>query len=378
MKFVVEALGLTEGGAKAGLLRLLPLFAGCEEHEFVFVLADRPEYATLDVPRTKLILCHKPQSLLRRYLHLNRSVPAICIEEHADALLCFGNFVPRRPPVPTVVVVQNAYYLCHEPVAQARATVREKAIIRYGRYHLRHLPADVQVIVQTDVMKDRMLRLNPRQRGQVTVIADRDPLPREPTAGMANAADRISRPFTFLCVAHYGPHKNLEILVDAFKKLPSHSPRPARCLITVRPGQHPGAQGLIRRIERQKLQQVVVNIDTVSGPELEAAYRSADAFVMPTLLESFGRTYYEAMQFGLPILTSDRDFARHICQDAAVYFDPLDADSVARSMARIMEDGELRARLGQNGKRLISQSPTWDEIAAQFVSVLEQATGRCP
>ena len=40
------------------------------------------------------------------------------------------------------------------------------------------------------------------------------------------------------------------------------------------------------------------------------------------------------MQFGLPILTSDRDFARHICQDAALYFDPLDADSVARSMAR--------------------------------------------
>jgi hypothetical protein len=44
-------------------------------------------------------------------------------------------------------------------------------------------------------------------------------------------------------------------------------------------------------------------------------------------------------------------------------------------MARLMEDAELRASLVQNGKRLISQSPTWDEIAAQFVSVLEEAAG---
>lgn len=271
-----------------------------------------------------------------------------------------------------MVVVQNSYYLCHEPVAQARATVREKVIIRYGRYHLRHLPADVKVIVQTDVMKDRMLRLNPRQRGQVTVIADRDPLPHERVARTPHRSGD-ARPFTFLYVAHYSPHKNAEILVDAFKKLPSHSGRAARCLITVNPKRHPGAQRLIRRIEHEEVQHVLVNLGTLSGLQLEQAYRSADAFLMPTLLESFGRPYHEAMQFGLPILTSDRDFARHICQDAAVYFDPLDADSVARSMARMMEDGELRARLAQKGKRLISQSPTWDEIAAQFVSVLEQA-----
>jgi glycosyltransferase involved in cell wall biosynthesis len=374
MKFVVEALGLTDGGAKTGLLRLLPLLAQWRAHDFVFLLPDKPEYTELDASCAKVVLRRKPRSLLRRYLHLNRSIPALCAQERADALLCFGNFVPRWVRVPTVVVVHNAYYVYCEPIAEARATLREKVIIHYGRHHLRHLRADVHVIVQTEVMKRRILTLKLRQPEQVTVISDRDPLPDEWVPRTPHRWDNFG-PFTFVCIGQYGPHKNLEILVDAFKKLPSYTGQPTRCFITVNPERHPRARRLIRRIEQEDLQRVLVNLGTLSGPRLEQAYRSADAVVMPTLLESFGRAYHEAMQFGLPILTSDRDFARHVCQDAALYFDPLDADSVARGMARIMEDRELRASLAQNGKRLSSKSPTWDEIAAQFVSVLEEAAG---
>jgi len=373
MKFVIDALGLTDGGAKVGLLRLIPLFAGQKAHQFVFLLPDLSEYAELSPSGAKMVLRSKPRSLLRRYLYLNRTLPALCKEEGADALLCFGNFVPRRPTIPTVAVVHNAYYLYQEPVAEARATLREKVIIRYGRYHLRHLSAGMHVIVQTEVMKRRILTLNLQQPARVTVISDRDPLPQEWLVRMPRRTGHPSRLFTFLCLAHYGPHKNLEILVDALKKLPTHSRRSARCLITVDPERHPRARSLIQRINQERLQRTLVNLGTLSGLQLQQAYLSADAFVMPTLLESFGRPYHEAMRSGLPILTSDRDFARHICQDAALYFDPLDADSVARSMARIMEDRELRASLVQNGKRLISRSPTWDEIAAQFVSVLEEA-----
>ena len=85
------------------------------------------------------------------------------------------------------------------------------------------------------------------------------------------------------------------------------------------------------------------------------------------------------MYFGLPILTSDRDFAHHLCQDAAIYFDPLEPDSVARAMARVMEDAQLRQRLVENGRRILAQAPTWDEMAARFVDVLERtARGELP
>ena len=69
--------------------------------------------------------------------------------------------------------------------------------------------------------------------------------------------------------------------------------------------------------------------------------------------------YLDSMSFDLPILTSDRDFAHERCQDAAIYFDPLDANSVAKAMARVMEAKELRRRLVENGRRVLAQTPTW-------------------
>jgi glycosyltransferase involved in cell wall biosynthesis len=96
-------------------------------------------------------------------------------------------------------------------------------------------------------------------------------------------------------------------------------------------------------------------------------------------METFSFTYDEAMHFDLPILTSDRDFARERCQDAAVYFNPLDADSVAQAMGRVMEDADLRRRLAENGKRLLARAPSWDDVARRFVQVLERvAKGQLP
>lgn len=376
MKVVVAAVGLTAGGGKTGASRLLSSLARQNSHEFVFLLSDLPEYASINGPNLKVILHRKRKGLLWRYLHLNRTVPRICTEERADALLCLDNFGPRRPRIPTVLFVQNAYYVYREPVTYGRATLRERLIVRYGWHYFRRLAEGVQVVVQSRVMKQRMVSLWHLHPSRVTVIADRDGLPPE-SGGQSRA--RVydpSRPFTFLCLACYYPHKNLEILLQAAKKLQAYSLRTARCLITIEPRQHPGARKLLQQITRESLEHVLVNIGPVPVSSLQDVYRSADAFLLPTLLESLGRTYLEAMHFDLPILTSDRDFAHDRCQEAAIYFDPLDADSVARSMAKIMEDEGLRLRLAENGKRIVGRLPTWDDIAAHFVAVLEQAAER--
>jgi glycosyltransferase involved in cell wall biosynthesis len=125
-------------------------------------------------------------------------------------------------------------------------------------------------------------------------------------------------------------------------------------------------------LSQSELAGKIENIGPVASEMLPQVYQSADALIFPTLLESFSRTYLEALHFGLPILTSDRDFAHHLCGNTAIYFDPLDADDVARAMARVMEDLTLCQTLVENGRRILAQAPTWDEIAARFVDVLER------
>ena len=375
MKFVIEALGLTAGGGKQLALNLLAGLIKHEEHEFVLLLPNIPEYAVLSGPNLKRILYEQPPSLGGRYLHLHWTVPRICKEERADALLCLGNFTPRNPPCPTVVLIHNPHLVYREPVAETHKTFREKLIIAYGRYALRRLSPRVRVIIQTEVMRQRLVssyKLDPRR---VSIIPNSYMLPDDVGENAAPWMRGRSELFSFLCLTRYYTHKNLEILVEAVRSLSGYRQRAFRCLITISADQHPGARKLINRIAREKLEHVLVNIGPVPSAKLAEAYRSADALILPTLLESFSRTYLEAMHFGLPILTSDRDFARGLCQDAALYFDPLDAESVARGMRQIMENRELRFHLASNGKRILEQSPTWDGIAAEFVGALERAVG---
>ena len=174
-------------------------------------------------------------------------------------------------------------------------------------------------------------------------------------------------------------NKNLQVLVKAVKTLRTLTECPFRCLITIDPNEHPSGRELLASIEHEAVGDLLINIGSLPPDRLCTAYGSADAFILPTLLESFGRPYDEAMQFDLPILTSDRDFARERCQDAALYFDPLHANSIAKAMKRIMEDGNLRRLLVENGRHIQDQAPTWDEIAARFVEVLERtARGGLP
>src|SRR5437879_7484193 len=375
LKFVVDALGLISGGGKACVHNLLPALAAQGRHEYVAMLPDLPEYAGLSSPALRVVprpsFSHR--SLLLREWLLNVTVPRLCRHEKADALLCLGNFFPHHPPVPTVAFLQNAYYVYRDTSACKGLTFRQRLRVKYGWHLFRHLAANVSVVVQTEVMKQRLLTQCAISPSRVHVILDRGVSLLTFRASSVDCREGTSSPFTFLCVSVDSPNKNLAVLVEAVKRLRTLTQRPFRCLLTIHRERYPGTRKLLATIQRERVGDVLVNMGTLPPERLAALYGSADAFILPTLLESFGRPYYEAMQFDLPILTSDRDFAHGRCQDAAVYFDPLDADSVARSMAQVIEDPALRVRLVENAKRLRGQEPTWNEIAGRFVDVLERA-----
>lgn len=375
MKFLVEAIGAQSGGGAEMTRSLLRGLGRDRRHEFVALVPDVPPYAgTLGNVRPAVVFPPN-RSLVRRHLTLNRDVPRLCKREGADALLCLGNFPPVNAPCPTVVFLQNAWYLYGERAAKRRLTLREKCIVLYGRNLLARRAGRTHVVVQTEAMKARLASLRGGDDSGISVIPIMASFPATApyTAGGGGARAR----FTFLCISRYAAHKNFEILLDAIPIARKLSATAFRCLLTTGANEHPGARKLLDRIEREGLEDWVVNLGPVPHERIAEVYAQADAHLLPTLLESYGLTYDEAMHFGVPILTSDRDFARERCQDAAVYFDPLDARSVALAMAGVMENPDLRARLVEKGRRILENSPSWEETAARLVEVLERvATGR--
>jgi glycosyltransferase involved in cell wall biosynthesis/SAM-dependent methyltransferase len=376
LKFVIEAAGLTVAGGKELALDLMTRLAGHTEHQFIFLVPDLLDYKAIGGANIRTLVCARGCGLVHRARLLNREVPRICRQERADALLCLGNFAPWKRVCPTVVLLQNPWIVYVDPVAESRRTLRERLITAYGRRAYRHLGHDVVVITQTPVMKDHLCQGYGVAPAHVKIIPNNFSLAKlGGNPGRAGRPENARQPFTFLCLAHYYAHKNIEILAEAVRRLPQFTSQPAKCVITIAPDQHPRARRLLERLGHPELAGKIVNIGPVAAEMLPQVYQNADALIFPTLLESFSRTYLEALHFGLPILTSDRDFAHYLCQNAALYFDPLDAACVARRMAAVMEDPTLRRTLVAHGERVLAQAPTWDAIAARFVEALERTAG---
>jgi glycosyltransferase involved in cell wall biosynthesis len=96
---------------------------------------------------------------------------------------------------------------------------------------------------------------------------------------------------------------------------------------------------------------------------------------LPTLLECFSASYAEAMKMGLPILTSDLKFAREVCGDAAVYFDPVNAGDIAEKILELYDNPENQARMRARGFRRLKDFGTSQERAARYLEIASIAAG---
>jgi glycosyltransferase involved in cell wall biosynthesis len=108
------------------------------------------------------------------------------------------------------------------------------------------------------------------------------------------------------------------------------------------------------------------------GPDL---YKSADICLLPTLLETFSATYPEAMAMGLPIVTTDLGFAHDVCDDAALYFRPQDAQAAADCILRLVDDPQLWTQQIARGKEILKRYPTPQERYDQYIALLHSL---CP
>ena len=96
--------------------------------------------------------------------------------------------------------------------------------------------------------------------------------------------------------------------------------------------------------------------------------------VFPSEHETFGLPQAEAMAVGTPVLAADTAVSREVCGDAAEYVPPRDVEALVAGLARLLDDGALRARLAAAGRARAARF-TWERTAAQTLDVLREAAG---
>jgi len=321
-------------------------------------------------------------SLLDRY-RVERSLLPLLLREFApDWVWPLGNVPLRSPGCRQALLVMDPH-LFYPRRHYALETTRNRATKHLLRRHLARTLRDVDVVFcQTESARRRFAASFPHVR-RVEVCPPA--VSRFATARATAPGDAVSRTgrgfprppssrggLRALVLTRYYAHKNLERVVEAFRRFPDEL-HDVTCVVTIAPGQHPRAAELLRTIRTHGLEDRIVNVGPVAQEDLASLYGSCDALLHPTLLESFSSAYLEAMHFGLPIATSDLDFARDVCGDAALYFDPWDAAALKDALLVLRDRADARETLVQRGReRLSSAMQGWPEILTRALAVLAE------
>lgn len=101
---------------------------------------------------------------------------------------------------------------------------------------------------------------------------------------------------------------------------------------------------------------------------LGSLYAQARAFVYPSIYEGFGLPPLEAMAHGCPVITSNSSSMPEVVGPAGAYFDPLDIDSQADAITKVVFDEQRRKCLIEAGMTQLSFF-SWDRCALETQEV---------
>lgn len=113
----------------------------------------------------------------------------------------------------------------------------------------------------------------------------------------------------------------------------------------------------------------------VSEAEREACLADAMVVALPSLYEGFGLPVLDAMNAGVPVLTSDVGSMKEVSGDAAMLADPESVESIRTGLASLLTDAALRESLRTKGF-LRAKEFSWKRSADLFLEALKLSEAR--
>ncbi len=186
-------------------------------------------------------------------------------------------------------------------------------------------------------------------------------------------------PRLLLFVGRIEPLKGIDTLIRALAILRRDGAMEHECYSLAIIGGDPEAAPEEMSAEMTRLQNLchdlglddlVVFLGKRSQDTLPYYYSAAEILIMPSHYESFGMVALEAMACGTPVVASQVGGLAFLVQDGITGFvvPGGDAEALARTLEKLMNDPELREQLGNQAAEY-AHFYSWDKIASRVKSV---------
>jgi glycosyltransferase involved in cell wall biosynthesis len=225
-------------------------------------------------------------------------------------------------------------------------------------------------------------------------------------SGRKNRNRRIRGDVRLLFVGRNSPEKGLHILIEAFRRVVDLFPQaklriigteaiPPLDFIIALSSDHAVQSlksfyrgGYVASLKRQsKALGLNRNIRFTgfvpSRIDLVKHFQTADLFVFPSVWpETFGIPVIEAMSAELPVIASRVGGIPEIIKhgETGLLTDPGHVNSLSNAMIRLIQEADLRKRMGHEGRKRVLERFTWEHVSDRLLScyraISEQAVAR--
>ncbi|MCK4444033.1 MAG: glycosyltransferase family 4 protein [Thermoplasmata archaeon] len=173
---------------------------------------------------------------------------------------------------------------------------------------------------------------------------------------------------TVLFVGRIVWHKGIEYLVEASRIL-----KKAKFLIV---GSGENLRKYRSKAESMEVSDRVIFTGRLSWSDLPKYYAACDVFTLPSIsrLEAFGISTLEAMATGKAVVVADIPGVREVIEDGkqGLIFDVMDAEDLAKKIATLLNDPEMRERMGAEGRKKVERQFLVSKVADQVEKVYEE------
>jgi glycosyltransferase involved in cell wall biosynthesis len=380
---VVDALSTRIGGGITDLLNLLPaLSSECPQLRPTVVLSRRYQTELMDRLRPEISICSvdvPPMPSLKRMRFLKSELPRIVERTDAKVVLLMGELISGNAGRPIVAVVRNFNLFARFSSfgflgSDVRGSLNRLSAQPFVR---RLLTRADHLIFVSEAFRNVVCKRYPKvaEKSSVAHLGVDTGFSTQPLdEAYPPPADRY-----VLSVSGIAPYKNQVTLITAFSRLVTRSGLEDLTLVLAgNLMQRRPYAGLVDLSRELGVERQVRFAGPIPHLGLPAWYRAALVHVMPSLLETFGHPYLEAMACGAPVLASDIPVAHEICGDAAEYFPATDAEELERLMRDIIRDDGRRYQLIERGRRRVerfSWSHTASVVGAQLIRAASKGAG---
>lgn len=273
-------------------------------------------------------------------------------------ILVLGD-LPLRVSIRQILFVQTPHLIAPDFFAWHPNALKYAIARIIFRLNLNRVSA---FIVQTEVMKVGLVDSYPSLRNKVHIV--RHPVPRwllEIKPGEYIHKPLDNRGLRLFYPAAQYPHKNHNLLAKI--EISKLNIWPVESLIlTVDTTRNPAIQVPWLNC-----------VGTLSSAAMIEAYGRADGLLFLSKQESLGFPLLEAMYLGMPIVCPDLAYARLICGEQAIYFDP-DSIETLQAAITVLKERLLSNWLPDWSVQLREIPKNWDEVASKVIDITLNST----